>query len=347
MPDDENISTLEDEDEIELAEYEHIEVLSDDEDNEILRVTASGAVIEDEDEESEDDAEDAPAEPEVSAEPAVEPEAEPPVPVQAGPAESDADGPVEVPKFSGFSVTPDGLGVYEPAYENANSQEAEALIFGEIDEDTGEVISEGIGEREYARRCGAYEVAKYQYGLQKQTEIRASIEAGVGQMKREIENLYPSLATKYNVTPEDAQEFAPVLERAFKLIDTDREERARLYISAGYEPETAVTLASRDVLTHPGIFKIAFDSAKVQMEDEVDAIKERLREKAKGKPATKEPAKVEPIAERLTPPQTTTATSVAVKDQGSALPVKVDLRGIPKEALIIARQTGIDPRKLI
>jgi hypothetical protein len=322
-----------------------LELISDEDGNEILRTTG-GTVIEDEDEEGEDEdaevvVEDPPAESEV---PAPDAPTQEDAPVRAD-AVADIRGEVEVPKYNGFSVRPDGLGIYERAYEDANSPEAEALIYGEIDEDTGEVISAGIGEREYARRCGSYEVSKMQYAQQEEGKIQATLSRAVTELKSEAESLYPNLAKRFNVTEEDAKEFAPIYDRAIQLIDEERMNRARQYAAAGYPGETAFLLANRDVLSVKGVLNMAFKSAAMEMEDTYDEIKWKLREKGKGNHAPE--AKVEPVKEeRLIPPQTTTATSVPVK-QAPAKAEKVDLRGIPRAALEIARMTGRDPRTLL
>jgi hypothetical protein len=326
-----------------------LEIISDEDGNEILRTSSDGTVIYDEDED--DDSEEIPTEieaeePPVPEVPATEPDRNPTPAEDLRADDSTEDGGVlpEAPKYNGFSVRPDGLGIYEKAFEDANSPEAELLIYGEIDEETGEVVSAGIGEREYYRRCGAYESSKVQYAAKMEGEIHTVLQRAVSDLQQESASLFPSLAKKFNVTEEDAQEFKPIYDRAIELIDQERQNRANAYANAGYPGEMCYLLANRDVLSVKGVLNMAFKSAAMELEDTYDEIKWRLREKGKGNPA---PVKAEPVKqeERLTPPVTTT-TSVPVR-QAPSKAEKVDLRGIPRAALEIAKQCKIDPRKLM
>lgn len=327
-------------------------ILEDNEKGQIIRVGRRAEEEEDweEDGEHEEDA----TTPEQSAvavsdEPAVEPAKDNDVTLR-GEQEDTPAGPVEVPQYNGFSLTPDRLGLFEEAYEDANSEEAERLIYGEVDED-GAVVTKGIGEREYGRRCSAYEVSKLQYAQSITEQVDHTINAGLASIKEEVSSLSSSLATRLKVAPEDIEGLETFQARAFELIDSDRAMRKNYYTSQGYPDATAIKLADRDVLGYKGVVTLALKAAMMEKEDEWAEIVYAAKSKAKAR--TGEPVKA--VEARPAPPVTsTTATPAATPgrpggthpDVGPAKLTREDLRKYPKAQLEVARSLGMHPDKL-
>jgi hypothetical protein len=326
----------------------HGEILESDENGAIIRIGRRAHDVGDDDEGEEeadgDDPEEVPANPVVAAEgePGEGVPSEPaPVaaagdPVPPGEREEEpAPGPYQAPTVNGFALRGDGLALLDVAYEDANSPEALALIYGEEDATTGESLSDGIGEREYARRCSAYEVTKAQYAQKVEQQVETAIYTGLNAVREEIETLPDHLARVMKIPKESVAGFESFTARAIELIDQDRAERQAAYERSGYDTTTSIRLADKDVLSHKGLFKVMFDEIAFNL---------RLAEREKaGKPATP-PAPAAPPAPA--PPPTSTG-GAAAPVAGSARLTREDLKKYPRALLEVARQTGIHPDKLL
>lgn len=321
-------------------------ILEDSENGQIIRVGRRAEEDESEWDEEEDDTEvqtstDSESEvdvPDPAGDVAV-PQATAPVTGEDEPAPAETSG--EVPQYNGFSLTPDGLGLYEEAYEDANSEEAERLIYGEVDED-GEVVSKGIGEREYARRCSAYEVTKLQYAQNITQQVDYTINSGLASIREEVSSLSTSLAARLKVAPEDIEGLEPFTARAFELIDSDRALRKNYYASQGYPEATAIRLADRDVLGYKGVVTLALKAAQMEKEEEWAEIVFNAKTKAKARGEA--PAKS--VEARPAPPVTSTAPTPSAAPVGPAKLTREDLRKYPRAQLEVAKALGIHPDKL-